>query len=163
MTAAHCGEFHNSKAYVGCHEYGTASGDAVERTVVDQVIHPDYDSDVFTNDYNLLLLDESVTLQDHTDIVLTLNEDDLVPAEGQEVTVLGLGLLEESGDSPDKVRFVEVQRTADDFCNEAYDGDIEDSVQFCAGVEGGGKDACQGTQKRMKLLFGWVFFNLSYT
>lgn len=81
---------------------------------------------------------------DHTDIVLTLNEDDLIPADGQEVVVLGLGLIEESGDSPEKVRFVEVEKTADDYCNSAYGGDIEDSIQLCAGVEGGGKDACQG-------------------
>ena len=143
LTAAHCGGFNNTKVYVGCHEYGKATGDAVVRRVVDQVIHPSYDSSNYWHDFNLLLLDEPATM-DHTDIVLTLNEDDLVPADGQEVVVLGLGLIEESGDSPEKVRFVEVEKTADDFCNAAYGGEIEDSIQFCAGVEGGGKDACQG-------------------
>jgi len=144
LTAAHCGEFMGDTAYVGCHDYGRATGDAVNRKVDDQVIHPDYDSDTFAYDFNLLLLDEAVNLEDHTDIVLTLNEDDLVPTDGQEVTVLGLGLLEEDGETPDKVRYVEVEKTADEYCNDAYGGDIEDSVQFCAGVEGGGKDACQG-------------------
>ncbi|KAL3940256.1 MAG: hypothetical protein SGBAC_005172 [Bacillariaceae sp.] len=144
LTAGHCGDFMGDTAYVGCHDYGQSTGDAVERKVVDQVIHPDYDSDAYYHDFNLLLLDEAVSLQDHTDTVLSLNEDDLVPTDGQEVTVLGLGLLEEDGHSPDKVRFVEVEKTADEDCNDAYGGDIEDSIQFCAGVDGGGKDACQG-------------------
>ncbi|CAJ1934769.1 unnamed protein product [Cylindrotheca closterium] len=144
LTAAHCGNFSGYTATVGCHVYGKATGDAVDRKVSKQVIHPDYNSDTYNHDFNLLLLDEAVTLSDSTDIVLELNEDDLVPTDGQEVTVLGLGLLEESGDTPEKVRYVEVEKTADEFCNDAYGGDIEDSIQFCAGVDGGGKDACQG-------------------
>ena len=144
LTAAHCGNFSSHSVTVGSYDSSKVTGDAVDRDVVDQVINPSYDSDTYHHDFNLLLLDEAVSLSDHTDIVLSLNEDDLIPTDGQEVIVLGLGLLQESGDSPEKVRYVEVEKTADEYCNKAYDGSIEDSIQICAGVEGGGKDACQG-------------------
>jgi hypothetical protein len=29
-------------------------------------------------------------------------------------------------------------------CNDLYDGDIIDSIKFCAGVPGGCEDSCQG-------------------
>lgn len=133
LTAAHCGEFNSSTAYVGCHDYGQATGDAVERQVVNQTIHPEYNKKTYHHDFNLLLLDEPVTM-DHTDIGLSLNLDELLPVDGQEVTVLGLGVLEKSGDVPDKVRYVEVYKMDDEKCNKAYDGTLDDSIQICAGT-----------------------------
>ena len=112
------------------------TGNAVERKVIEQVIYPEFTKTKFYNDVNLLLLNEPVKLEDHTKIELELNSDDLVPADGQKVTVLGLGRLHHKGDTPNKVRFVEVEKTADEDCQRAHPSlKIEDSIQLCAGTQ----------------------------
>jgi secreted trypsin-like serine protease len=112
--------------------------------IIDEARHPDYDSSTVANDFLLLRLRESVTME--TDVVLSLNDQFSVPTAGQDLTTLGLGTTSQGGSGADFLRDVVVNAISGDNCNSAdkYDGEIQDSVMFCAGVNGGGKDSCQG-------------------
>eukprot|EP00980_Cylindrotheca_fusiformis_P006432 scaffold1375_cov137-Cylindrotheca_fusiformis.AAC.21 len=89
-------------------------------------------------------LEEAVEM--NTDVTLSINDVDSLPFVGQNLTVLGLGLLGEEGVPPDFLRDVVVEAISTEECNsrDSYDGAVFDSVMFCAGVNGGGKDSCKG-------------------
>lgn len=174
LTASHCKGFLGEKVTVGCHDFGMVTGNAVSRTVTDQISHPDFDLKTYANDFSLLKLNEPVSM-DHTNVHLSLNFDDTLPTDGQEVTVLGLGVTAHEGTRADRVQHAQVEKFSHEHCSKAFEDIIKEEIQFCAGkkkkgtwfdviplththlnlelypffhkilgVEGGGKDACQG-------------------
>ena len=119
---------------VNGYEFGKDWGDAAEVNVIMEVTHPHYNDETTANDFMLLLLEESVSTS-LTSVTLSLNEESSVPADGQYLTVLGLGDLKYNGTSPNLLRDVVVPVVNTEECNHplAYDGEVIDSVMFCAG------------------------------
>ena len=144
LTAAHCDPQYVQVVTVGAYESGQETFGAVNVTVVDYVIHPDYNYVTDENDLALLRLEVDVPLD--TNIQVSLNPKYADPSPGQELTVIGMGDL---GDGaylfPEVLQFVEVFASSSEYCIAAYGAsDVNDDVMFCAGVPGGGKDSCQG-------------------
>jgi trypsin len=146
LTAAHCGNYKGDDVLVGAFEFGETSNGAVYREVSEYKKHPNYNDNTSQNDFALLKLQSPVTLS--TTLELSINDSMGSPSNGQDLTVLGLGLTEEGNDASyaNKLRDVDVQAidTADCNAGSAYDGEVFDDSMFCAGAEGGGKDSCQG-------------------
>jgi trypsin len=146
LTAAHCGDYKGDYVLVGAFEAGETSNGAVYREVSQYKKHPNYNDNTSQDDFALLKLQSPVTLS--TTLELSINDSMGSPANGQDLTVLGLGLTKEGNDNSaaNKLRDVEVQAidTADCNAGSAYDGEVFDDSMFCAGAEGGGKDSCQG-------------------
>lgn len=145
LTAAHCGSYEGDTVIVGAFRAGSTQNNAVEVSVIDEAMHPGYNDDTVENDFMLLKLSQEVNIPG-SNVVLSLNSQYSTPSDGEDLTVLGLGDTQEGGGSPNFLRDVEVQAVDTNTCNRqsAYDGEVTDSVMFCAGVDGGGKDSCQG-------------------
>ena len=58
-------------------------------------------------------------------------------------TIVGWGVTEEGGDTPDVLQEAQVPITTDAYCAGAYD-DFDAETMVCAGYEQGGVDTCQG-------------------
>ncbi len=58
-------------------------------------------------------------------------------------TIVGWGVTEEGGDSPDVLQEARVPITTDAYCADAYSS-FEADTMVCAGFEEGGVDTCQG-------------------
>lgn len=70
-----------------------------------------------------------------------------LPTQGSDptgtVTISGWGYLKEGGGSlPTNLQTLDVPVVPREKCNTQYNGDITANM-FCAGVDAGGKDACQ--------------------
>ena len=142
LSAAHCGNFKNARVIVGGYVRGTLTEGSVRARVRRSKRHPNYNSRTLENDFVLLRLWEDVPMS--TEVTLSLNSQYVVPSEGDPVTTLGLGTLQQGGDVSNILRDVEVFAINSEVCNRSYNGEVIDDVMFCAGVPGGGKDSCQG-------------------
>jgi secreted trypsin-like serine protease len=144
LSAAHCGDYDGYAVMVGGYERGEITDGAVSRTVAETRFHPNYNGNTEENDFMLLRLESPVTMS--SNVELALNDDFGIPQNNQYLTVLGLGSLEEGGDSPNFLRDVVVQAVDTNECNvgSVYGGDVNGDSMFCAGVDEGGKDSCQG-------------------
>lgn len=145
LTAAHCGSFQGANIIVGAYRAGSTDNNAVRVSVTDDVQHPSYDDFTLANDFRLLRLSEDVNIGG-SNVVLSINNQFASPSTNQALTVLGLGLTSEDGNTASVLRDVEVQAIASSTCNQAssYNGDVENDIMFCAGFPQGGKDSCQG-------------------
>jgi hypothetical protein len=117
---------------------------SVSRTVEARFPHPQFDSDSWQNDFMLLKL---YGVAPEWIPRISLNNDDAVPAEGSEVTVIGMGRLDEGGDLgfPSVLQEVNVSVLDYDTCNseDMYKGFIDDTTMICAAVPSGDYDACK--------------------
>jgi hypothetical protein len=122
------------------------------RNIQRRIIHPRYNVQSWNYDVMLLKLDEPVT-----DIPkVALNADKDVPTARSTVTPIGLGRLAEvEGEFPDVLQDVNVRVIDSNTCNRSpmYPGWIQDTM-ICAGVLGGGQDACKYNKKRSSLDHG---------
>jgi len=83
---------------------------------------------------------------DESKVKLVINEDSSVPSVGDDLIVMGLGVLAQGGNDPKFVHNVTVPVVSNDDCNKnnAYGGDVTDKM-LCAGfLDTGRKDSCQG-------------------
>lgn len=153
LTAAHCfvdGEVLNSTVLVNNTASYIITGYEYVRNVVDIIIHPDFEDETSKNDIALLVLSSPVTKV----TPVPLNHDSSIPIDGEDLQIIGLGLLKEQGDNddgviPDFLQVATVQSTSVAVCAAAYanipDGRIypvHKTLQFCAA--GVGKDSCSG-------------------
>jgi secreted trypsin-like serine protease len=142
LTAAHCGDLDTllgSFASVGAFDANGVLVVAVKARITEEIIHPNYIMSTISNDFMLLRLEVPVELPRVIDgtpnVELTLNYDDAFPADGQDLTVIGLGLEDESNwDGADALRRVVVQKIGHDECNKQYGGAVEEDNMFCAGT-----------------------------
>lgn len=110
--------------------------------------HPDFDATTYDNDALLLKLTSPVTTP-----YISLNFDDENPQTGDDLTVMGLGNMQEDGAPANTLQAVTVQAVDHDYCEENYRevglDRVKDDIMLCAGntVEGG-RDACQGDSGR---------------
>jgi trypsin len=147
LTAAHCdpsgSDFVNKDALVGAYQRQQESYGAEFVKIATQKVHPQYNAFTLANDFQLLRLSDKVVSA--TPVTLSLNDHFSSPADGAELTVLGVGLTNQDGsESSPFLRDVDVQVVNIDECNIAYKNQVIENVMFCAGYPQGGKDACQG-------------------
>ena len=103
------------------------------------MVHPSYRAETVDYDFLVMRLDSSVDMQP-----AALNEDGSVPANGEELTVIGYGTTTEGASfQPSTLQEVVINSIPTDTCNVNYSGKINGATMLCAGV-GGGKDSCQG-------------------
>jgi trypsin len=146
LTAAHCeGLPFDSGVLIGPHIVQTISANTEFIGVQRQVPHPTYDMDTTTEVYDFMLLKLANPVANPNLTPIAVNSLDKNPLSNDLLTVIGFGATFE-GSSTWSTRLQEVNVNYIDFetCNDLYDGAIVDSIMFCAGVPGGGKDSCQG-------------------
>jgi chymotrypsin len=160
LTAAHCLIVNNfSTVHIGVHDITLASPQI--RTVANIIRHPNFTSDYrHINDIALLRLSEPVnhaTLNTYAGVtclpppIIDVN----YPTDDIRLAVTGWGTLVENGPLPARLQQVRVIKLSNDdwrCINASYDKER----QFCAMVDGGGKDACQG--KLIDISSDWIHF-----
>ncbi|CAF3016792.1 unnamed protein product [Rotaria sp. Silwood2] len=148
LTAAHCSALMFSTVFIGDHNIVSPSGQIRN---VDKVIqHPNYSADKrFINDIALVHLSSPVnlTITPNNRVGITClppqSADLNYPEVGKHLAVIGWGSLTENGTIPRELQQVRVMALANNdlrCVNASYDKER----QFCAMVDGGGKDSCQG-------------------
>jgi len=124
LTAGHCGAQSTSSLRVGA--YTQDGNDGEYRNIVSRTFHPQYADLKF--DFLLLELDDAVSGP-----YAILNQDESVPAQNEELQVVGLGRLNyQPGDKPDVLQEVIVPNHDLDYCNNAYSG-FNQVTMLCAG------------------------------
>jgi trypsin len=130
LSAGHCGSYIGSNVRIG--------GTRVQ--VVQQSRHPSYNTNTLANDFYLHRLKTPVTT---SGAIVTLNSNGSRPADGEALTVLGLGLTSEGGSPSSVLRDVVVQALPNANCVTAYGSSrYFSNNMLCAAAPG--KDACQG-------------------
>jgi hypothetical protein len=158
LTAAHCNTVNNvfttvpqfvgKQVRVGAFDQsGTADGSRLV-TVVDQKLHPNFDTRAgFQNDFSLLLLAESVDIENLVPKLRLSNENsDISPGTPQ--VIMGLGDTSENGSLASTLRQAIVPAISDTECLIDYVPSVLltpfPGITSCAGFEAGGIDSCQG-------------------
>jgi len=158
LTAAHCVPAPSSGlsldlVRLGAHNLAIENEVTADDYRVRSVIkHPDYDDTgvIPLNDIAILVLDtpESGVREKPEVSPICLP----VPGQGRlragaEVMVAGWGATMEGGVTADRLQEVRVEVTEDERCRQVYREalgvELPDTI-LCAGLEAGGKDACQG-------------------
>lgn len=78
----------------------------------------------------------------------SLNFNEQLPTGGEDVTVIGFGVTGEDSEVSQTLMEVEVQIIAMEECQRLLPTLVDDQMNVCAGVPGGGKDSCSGTTTR---------------
>ncbi len=142
LTAAHCFDGDRPDQLtvrLGEHDLLRDDGPEVDRSVVEIIRHPSFDSVSLDYDVMLLRLSAPVPTSDE----IELGELGDLPAPGLDLTVIGWGRTMEGGPGSWILQEVDVPRVSDAACNTSYGGGLT-SRMFCAGFDMGGRDACQG-------------------
>merc|ERR1711907_91831 len=145
LYAAHCTPSLGAGTSVQVGAYKAQSTQyGVKRKCTKVVDHPNYNKRTMDNDFALCKLNAPVTLDDDR-AILVLNEEDSVPATGEDLIVMGVGALKEGGNSPQFLHNVTVPTISNTQCNKGsyYGGEITENM-LCAGFDEGKKDSCQG-------------------
>ena len=147
MTAAHCAFLNFSTVHIGVHDRFLPSPQI--RNISKVVQHFDYiPPPEHINDIALLRLSSPVNLttpENYAGLTCLPPEstDFNYPTAGTHLVVIGWGKLMENGSLSRELQQVRVMTLANDdprCINATYDSER----QFCAMIDGGGKDACQG-------------------
>jgi len=145
LTAAHCTPGWNGNGVqVGAYKRGAEYYDYGEnRNCAEVIDHPQYNDNTMDNDYALCKLDSPVTISEDR-AVLVLNDEESVPAAGEDLVVMGLGTTSSGGNLAQTMRNVTVPTVGHDQCDDWLYGLINEDTMLCAGFEDGQKDSCQG-------------------
>jgi len=148
LSAAHCKWITTDEVIIGQSRKKNNNSNGVTRKIIKRTPHPKYSKSSSTPsnyDYLVMQLDEAVNTAVYPPI--GLNSQSNIPANRQELTVIGFGTLSQGGSStPDNLQEVDVKYIPSKTCNRgflSYNGDVKDATMFCAGTNGG-KDSCQG-------------------
>jgi len=148
LSAAHCqlNDVKDYRVFTGLYKYNDRYSNPLpdpilERSVVQQIVHPDYGG-VFTpkNDVLLLRLDEPVDNMQP----IALHRDDSSLTVGQSLRTSGWGTTSFQGSTSNTLLFADLNYVSNNECQDAYDligWTVADS-EICASDDG--KDACQG-------------------
>ncbi|XP_012694817.2 trypsin-2-like [Clupea harengus] len=139
VSAAHC---YKSRVEVrmGEHHIGIREGNEQFISSSRVIRHPSYDSWNIDNDIMLIKLSKPATLNQYVQAVALPTS---CAAAGTMCLVSGWGNTMSSFDDGDKLQCLEIPIISDRDCENAYPGQITQSM-FCAGYMEGGKDSCQG-------------------
>ena len=119
---------------------GVTQSDGEQRGVSRVVMHPDY---LLTNGYDVSLLELSTPSTMTPTQVASASERAIWNA-GTLESIVGWGVTEEGGDTPDRLQEAQVPVTTDAYCSGAYGSDFDPVTMVCAGFPEGGVDTCQG-------------------
>ncbi|XP_034567394.1 transmembrane protease serine 9-like [Notolabrus celidotus] len=148
VSAAHCFKStstSNLAVSLGRQSLEGSNPNAVTRTVVQIIRHPDYNTDTNENDISLLKLSSPVIFNNFI-LPVCLAEPGSSFFSGVNSWVTGWGNIGSgvSLPSPQELMEVEVPIVGNRKCNCNYGvGSITENM-ICAGLEAGGKDSCQG-------------------
>ncbi len=154
LTAAHCQVENSYTVVLSRHDRDQVNdGEVMEIREDGSLPHPEYDSFSTDNDFMLVFLKSAPANDDNLKLV-TLNSNPMVPAKGQEVTVMGWGDMDIRDDwteLSDVLRSVDITVISNVECDasegaiggwfETYEGQITDNM-LCARARK--QDACQG-------------------
>jgi len=140
VTAAHCSQSLPSAYSVvaGDHYNDEVEESEQIRSVVEVIVHPDYNALKIDNDIAMMRISPPFNFDDFVQPIFIAPSGFLHPPKE---TVAGWGRLKESGTSPNVLMRVDVPFVTPDDCKVAYGTRISESMT-CAGEDG--KDACQG-------------------
>ena len=119
---------------------GVTQTDGQQRGVSRVVMHPDY---LLTNGYDISLLQLS-TPSTMTPTQVASESERAIWNPGTLESIVGWGVTEEGGDTPDRLQEAQVPITTDAYCSGAYGSDFDPVTMVCAGFPEGGVDTCQG-------------------
>ncbi|XP_063072340.1 testisin-like [Engraulis encrasicolus] len=146
MTAAHCVSRTDSNGltvYLGRHTLSTVNPKEVSRSVIEMVLHPTFNADSYDNDVALLRLSSPVQFTNFIRPVC-LAASGSVFNSGTDSWVTGWGRIGEEDALSQTLQEVEVPVVGNRQCNCLNGlGSVTDNM-MCAGLLGGGKDACDG-------------------
>jgi hypothetical protein len=147
LTAAHCMvNIDEIVVHIGIHNQ-TSFGPQI-RGIVQVIIHPDYEPPPrHVNDIALFRLSAPVDFSVRENYagracLPPKNVEFDYPIVGTRLSVIGWGRLVYNGLQPQVLRQVRVKRIADDD-ERCLTTIIDRTRQFCAMIDGGGKDSCQ--------------------
>jgi len=141
LTAAHCTVDSQPADIVVVSGRTSLSQDQGETANVTNIwVNPSFDQNTMVNDSSVLTLDKDLTSAPVA--IATPDDADLYTA-GANSTVLGWG-TDESGNTSDVLKKVDVPVTADADCTASYKDQFDPNTMVCAGLKEGGKDSCQG-------------------
>ena len=147
LTAAHCISTIPTTVHIGVHDERLPSPQV--RDAIQSIVHPDYvPPPKFINDIALIRVAPPMNLSASNGTAgLTClppqRNDQNYPMAQTSLAVIGWGKLASGGNRPTQLRQVRVKTLAnDDWRCEGAMFDVD--RQFCAMVDGGGKDSCQG-------------------
>ena len=152
LTAAHCGSQINPLDHkiVQMLTANRLQG-GMNLTVIHQEAHPQYNHELHLYDYQVLKLDRSALVNKYGNAttgarVIPLNTDFYHPPTGTNLTAMGFGATTpDATTASDVLMDVILQRFQHTRCDAQYGPKrIPDDLMLCMGVEGGGKDVCQG-------------------
>lgn len=145
LTAAHCvNETTTTHIHVLAganrrHPNTEEEKQRVQRSNVEGIhVHPEFNSNNFVNDIALIRLKTSFVYDKYVQPACLANED---PSIDDELTILGWGVEEENGTSPESLKEAKVNMI--DNCTE-YWSDLDPSRQICVGKRITGNSVCYG-------------------
>jgi trypsin len=139
LTAAHCvGAFRSDGVHIGAFRRGSTVRGAVFRKVIREIQHPDFQETSFSNDFMLVILADPVNDRDP----VTLNTNINVPADNQELTVMGFGSTLYGGSVSKNLNEVTTFAINHNTCRDIWSTNFPRDVQLC--TLNRGKGACQG-------------------
>nr|XP_055050406.1 tryptase-like [Misgurnus anguillicaudatus] len=145
LSAAHCFAGPNPSdfvIYLGRQSQQGPNPQEISRTVVQLIIHPNFDTNTENNDIALLQLSSPVNFTDYIQPVCLAAAGSQFD-QGLSSWVTGWGDIFGNGTYPDILQEVEVPIVSNSECNFSYNGAITDNM-LCAGLNVGGKDSCRG-------------------
>src|SRR5215210_5760424 len=149
LSAGHCGSVTGAAVatpaswppqLINVRVGGVTQSDGETRTVSRVVMHPNY---LLTSGYDISLLQLSQSSTMAPTQVAGAGERSIWSA-GTLETIVGWGVTEEDGDTPDRVQEAQVPITTDAYCSDAYGSSFDPVTMVCAGFPQGGVDTCQG-------------------
>ncbi|CAF3497006.1 unnamed protein product [Rotaria sp. Silwood1] len=160
LTAAHCITSELSKlekitVIAGSNRLSNRDGQGQIRRVYEVFIHPDFDKNSKVNDIGIIRLSTpfdmtnsklTIVCLPHAVTAESIAEVEY-PVPGTTLVVIGWGATEYSPMNPSttlqQVTVKAVASTSSD-CTTSTNEMVNVTVHFCAGISGGGKDACLG-------------------
>jgi secreted trypsin-like serine protease len=115
-------------------------GDGEDATVRSVSIPPQY---LLTNGSDISILKLSQP-SSKTPVKVAGAADRSIWDPGDLETIVGWGVTEEGGDTPNTLQEANVPITTDAYCSNAYGSDFDSETMVCAGYPEGGVDTCQG-------------------
>ncbi|CAF0985350.1 unnamed protein product [Adineta ricciae] len=156
ITAAHCltDKDLTQKAFVvvGVNRWSDYESTSAQFSRLENIFsHPDFHAETQMHDIGVLRLSKPLNITNETTLarlcipsVEPVSEYARYPGDGASLVAIGWGKLKQSDEKvPERLHQVTVNAVPvhDERCTEFIKNS---TTQFCAGVDGGGKDTCQG-------------------
>ncbi|CAF1579661.1 unnamed protein product [Rotaria sp. Silwood1] len=137
-----------------------------QRSIISIITHPDYDSTTMINDIAILKFSPLDKSSNSTIAFICLPQDGIDPFQNDTALVaIGWGKTSKNDTVPsNSLQQVTIQTLSSTSTECQQAGLVNSSVQFCAGVIGGGKDTCIGDNGGPLMVFvnnSWVLVGIT--